>query len=100
MTLTHKPKLLLLDEPTTALDSDTKAGILSLIKKAQKEHGFKILFVTHDIESSRNFCDEMGIIKNGKIVESGMIEEVVEHPKERYTKELIASNFKNREFRK
>lgn len=99
MVLTHNPKLLLLDEPTTALDSDTKEDILLLIQKVQKEQEFKTLFVTHDIESSKIFCKEIGIIKSGQIVESGKIEDVIGNPKEQYTKQLIASNFKNRDFR-
>jgi len=97
--LSHKPKLLLLDEPTTALDSDSKDKILNLFKKLRQSYGFKILFVTHDINSSRIICDKIGIIQGGKIVEQGEIESILENPQEEYTKKLIESNFKNREFR-
>ncbi len=97
--LSHKPKLLLLDEPTTALDSDTKEQILKLIKKLQNELGFKILFVTHDINASKELCKEIGIINEGKIIEIGKIDDILQNPKESYTKKLIESNFKNREFR-
>ncbi|NPA74253.1 MAG: ABC transporter ATP-binding protein [Epsilonproteobacteria bacterium] len=97
--ISHKPKLLLLDEPTTALDSDTKDKILSLFKELQQIYGFEILFVTHDINSSRIICDKIGIIHNGKIIEEGDIEDILENPQNEYTKKLIESNFKNREFR-
>jgi len=96
MALASKPKLLLLDEPTTALDSDTKEVILKLIKRLQREFGYKILFVTHDIESSRLLCEEIAILKKGIIVENGTLREVLEDPQTEYTRALIAANFKNR----
>jgi len=99
LALSINPKLLLLDEPTTALDSDTKDAILLMIDKLRKELGFKLLYVTHDIESSKLLCEDISILKDGKIVESGKVLEVLASPKEQYTKTLIESNFKNRGFR-
>ncbi len=99
LALSVKPKLLLLDEPTTALDSDTKIEILNMIYNLKKEFGFKILYVTHDIESSKYLCNNIAILKNGKIIEKGNINDVLKNPKEAYTKNLIQSNFKNRGFR-
>ncbi len=99
MALSIKPKLLLLDEPTTALDYGTKITILNLIKSLQKERNFKILFVTHDIEASIKLCNEIAIIRKGLIVEKGLMEEIIKNPKEEYTKRLINANFKNRRFR-
>lgn len=96
MALSRDPKLLLLDEPTTALDSETKEGILKLILKLQKEVGYKILFVTHDVEATKELCQEIAILKDGIIVEHGSVLEVLENPQNDYTKQLIASNFKNR----
>lgn len=96
MALSSKPKLLLLDEPTTALDSKTKNQILQLVKKLQLEVGYKLLFVTHDIESTRFLCDDIGILKDGIIVERGSVEAVFDTPREAYTKTLISSNFKER----
>jgi len=96
MALALKPKLLLLDEPTTALDSDTKDGILKLIVKLQKKVGYKILFVTHDVDASRELCQEIAILKDGIIIETGSVEDVLKNPQHDYTKELIESNFKNR----
>ncbi len=97
--LSHKPKILLLDEPTTALDSDSKKELLALIKSLQESYQFKILFVTHDISSSRIICDTIGIIHKGKIIEKGDIDEVLKNPTKNYTKKLIESSFENRKFR-
>ncbi len=99
LALSVKPKLLLLDEPTTALDSDTKESILRMIDELRKELKFKLLYVTHDIDSSKLLCEDISILKDGKIVESGKVLEVLASPKEQYTKTLIESNFKNRGFR-
>ncbi len=99
MALGVNPKLLLLDEPTTALDSENKEKILNLIKKLQKEFGFLILFVTHDIDSAAFLCKKIAILKKGRIIEEGDISSVLKYPKEDYTKRLIESNFKNRGFR-
>jgi len=99
MALSSDPKLLLLDEPTTALDSETKKAIMILLKKLQKEMGYKILFVTHEVEITRALCEDIAILKSGKIIERGLIEEVLDNPKDAYSKALITSNFKNRGFR-
>ncbi|WP_457748678.1 ABC transporter ATP-binding protein [Sulfurimonas sp.] len=97
--LESKPKLLLLDEPTTALDPDTKELIIALLKKLQKKEHFTMLFVTHDISSAKDLCEEVAIIKNGKIIESGNMNDVMKNPKQEYTKTLIEANFANRNFR-
>ena len=97
--LAHHPKLLLLDEPTTALDPETKTVIIALLKKLQKKENFLMLFVTHDIASAQGLCEDIAVIKGGKIVEKGKLEEVLSHPKEHYTKTLIEANFANRKFR-
>ena len=99
MALASEPKLLLLDEPTTALDSENKDKILDLIKRLQKDFGFLILFVTHDIDSSVKLCEEIAVIKSGKIVEEGRIKDILDSPRKEYTKKLIEANFKNRGFR-
>ncbi len=94
-----KPKLLLLDEPTTALDLKSKEEILNLIKLLHVEQGFKLIFVTHDIEAVEGLCEDIAIIKDGKIIERGSLKEVIKSPKHEYTVQLIESSFKNREFR-
>ena len=99
MALESSPKLLLLDEPTTALDPETRVLILDLLRELQKELGFKTLFVTHDISSAKSLCDDICVIKDGKVVEDGKMSQVLENPQENYTKTLIEANFANREFR-
>ena len=99
MALESSPKLLLLDEPTTALDPTTRVLILDLLRELQKELGFKILFVTHDINSAASLCEYICVIKDGKLVEDGKMSQVLQNPKENYTKTLIEANFANREFR-
>lgn len=94
-----KPKLLLLDEPTTALDMKSKEAILKLLKTLHVEHGFKLIFVTHDIDAVEELCENIAIIKEGTIIESGNLKEIIANPKEDYTKELINSGFKDRDFR-
>ena len=89
-----------MDEPTTALDPQTRVLILELLGELQKKHGFKILFVTHDMSSATSLCDDICILKNGKIVESGRMEIVLLNPESEYTKTLIEANFAHREFRK
>ncbi|QSZ42738.1 ATP-binding cassette domain-containing protein [Sulfurimonas aquatica] len=97
--LESKPKLLLLDEPTTALDPQTRVMIIDLLKNLQEKENFKMLFVTHDIVSAKNLCQNICVIKNGKILESGDMKSVMQSPKEEYTKTLIEASFANREFR-
>lgn len=98
--LSKEPKLLLLDEPTTSLDNDSKKTILNLIRNLQENLNIFTLFVTHDISSIENICEDILIIKDGKIVEQGKTKDVLNNPKSDYTKELIESDFSNKEFRK
>jgi len=100
MALSNKPELLLLDEPTTALDPQTREMILKLLDTLSKKEGFKMLFVTHDISSAQKLCKDICILKDGLVVESGEMQTVVKNPQKEYTKILIESNFKYREFRK
>ena len=97
--LSNNPKILLLDEPTTALDDDSKENILSLFKELQKKLNFIIIFVSHDTNSIKNICENIIIFKNGNICESGKLIDILNNPQHNYTKELITSNFENREFR-
>jgi peptide/nickel transport system ATP-binding protein len=100
MALTNQPKLLLLDEPTTALDSNSKTKILELIRTIQEKFNLLILLVTHDINSIIGVCENIIILKNVMIVEEGLCHTLLTHPKHSYTKNLIDSGFKNRDFRK
>ncbi|WP_024953758.1 ATP-binding cassette domain-containing protein [Sulfurospirillum arcachonense] len=93
------PKLLLLDEPTTALDVKSKESILKLLQELHVKSDFKLMFVTHDIEAVRELCEDIAIIKEGKIVEAGNLKTIIENPQNEYTKQLINAGFKNRGFR-
>jgi peptide/nickel transport system ATP-binding protein len=97
--LSAEPRLLMLDEPTTALDPKTREVIIELLKRLQERQGFKILFVTHDMHSASALCDEICVIKEGKVQESGLMESVLQRPSSPYTKTLIEASFANRKFR-
>lgn len=99
ISISNNPKLLLLDEPTTALDTKSKELIMELIKRISKELDIKILFVTHDIATITDICDDIVIIKNGQVVERGITKHILQNPVNEYTKQLIESNFKYREKR-
>lgn len=98
--LSHQPKLLLLDEPTTALDPATRVAIITLLATLQEHYGFFILFVTHDIMSAESLCDEICVIRDGEVVESGTMSDVLHSPKHAYTQRLIEASFATREFRR
>lgn len=92
------PKLLLLDEPTTALDEKNKLIIIELIKEIVIKQ-IKIIFVTHDVLSIEDICEEIIIIRQGIIMERGNTSIVLQEPQNEYTKKLINSNFKLRGYR-
>lgn len=99
MALSLEPELLLLDEPTTALDPQTRVLIIALLKKLQIEMGFKMLFVTHDMYAASQLCEDICVIKSGQVMESGVMDAVLQNPKDAYTQTLIDATFANREFR-
>ena len=77
MALVIKPSLLLLDEPTTALDPVSKQVMITLLDSLQKRLGFSILFVTHDMGVAAALCEDICVLKNGKIIEEGKMADVV-----------------------
>ena len=97
--LSRNIKLLLLDEPTTALDFENKTNIINIVNDLKDKLNINILFVTHDIESIKDICDDIVIIKNGYVVEFGKTQEVLNKPQNEYTKKLLNSSFKNKKFR-
>jgi peptide/nickel transport system ATP-binding protein len=100
MALAKDPKLILLDEPTTALDFETKEKIIELLESLRKNMGFEMLFVTHELYLAKRLCNECAVLQNGRIVERGKSEDIFEKPKHIYTKSLIEAGFDKREFRK
>lgn len=95
--LAIQPKLLILDESTSALDVTVQAEILSLLNTLQKELKMSYLFICHDIALVQDFCDRVLVMHHGKIVETGTTAEVIQHPKQLYTKKLIDSVLCQRE---
>jgi microcin C transport system ATP-binding protein len=91
LALINEPKLLIADEPTTALDVTIQDQILRLIKELQNEMGMAVLFITHDLGIVRRMADRVAVMKDGIIVETGSMEEVFHHPKDDYTKLLLSS---------
>ena len=86
-----KPKLILLDEPTSALDVSIQMQILKLLSRLQEKHGLSYLCISHDLRVIRALSDIVYVMKNGKIVEQGMADQVFNEPNNEYTKELISA---------
>ncbi|MGK6314533.1 ABC transporter ATP-binding protein [Neorhizobium sp. DT-125] len=91
MALANRPKLLIADEPTTALDVTVQAQILDLLRGLKGEHGMSMLFITHDLGIVRKFADRVCVMTKGKIVETGTVEDVFTNPKHAYTRHLLSS---------
>ena len=94
MAMINKPRLLICDEPTTALDAVTEREIVSLIRKLAKEQNTAVIFISHDLSVLRELCDRVMIMKDGKVVEEGETEQVFEHPERTYTKNLMKAAVK------
>lgn len=86
-----EPKLLIADEPTTALDVTIQLQIVKLLKRLNKEKHTSILFISHDLSLVRRLCDRIIVMQRGHIVETGTPKEIFEQPKQEYTKQLIAA---------
>ena len=87
--LAADPQILLADEPTTALDVRTQAQILSLLKKINNETGMSMIFVSHDLYVVSQIADRVAVMKDGRIVENGSVQQIFETPKSEYTKKLL-----------
>ena len=91
LALACKPKILLADEPTTALDATVQIQILLLLRELQREFGMSVIFVTHDIGVAIEICDRVAVMYAGQIVEQGTLKEVVRTPLHPYARGLLAS---------
>ena len=89
--IVSRPKLLLADEPTTALDVTIQAQILALLKKLNRETHMAILFISHDLHVVRKLCRRVAVMRRGRIVETGTAEALFRAPREDYTRQLIAA---------
>jgi microcin C transport system ATP-binding protein len=96
MALANEPDLLIVDEPTTALDVTVQAQILKLLRDIQARQGMAMLFITHDLGIVRKIASRVCVMKQGKIVEQGEVERVFSAPQHSYTKELIAAEPKGK----
>ncbi len=83
------PGLVVADEPTTALDVSVQNQIISLLREINREQKNAMLFITHDLNLAKRLCHRVAVMKDGRVVESGNVEELFENPKEAYTKRLI-----------
>jgi|TARA_B100001971_G_C18264430_1_gene590464 peptide/nickel transport system ATP-binding protein len=90
MAIANKPDLLIADEPTTALDVTIQKEIITLLKSLREEYGMGLLFISHDLGVISEIVDEVAVMYKGRIVESGKIKQVFEHPKHPYTIGLLA----------
>ncbi len=89
MALACDPKLVIADEPTTALDVTVQAQIMELLADLQRERGMAILLITHDLPLVRSFANEVGVMRAGRLVEAGSVASVFESPRDAYTRRLL-----------
>jgi peptide/nickel transport system ATP-binding protein len=87
-----EPKLVIADEPTTALDVTVQKQILRLIRALQERHGTSVLFVSHDLGVVAQICDRVSVLYMGKVVEQGRTADILQNPRHPYTQALLAAN--------
>lgn len=92
MALACKPKLLIADEPTTALDVTIQAQILTLLDQLQKEDNMAVLMISHDLNLVRNFADRVGVMEQGRLIELKKTTQLFDRPEQAYTRKLLSSH--------
>ncbi len=92
LALACRPKLLLADEPTTALDATVQIQILLLLRELQRDFGMSVIFVTHDIGAAVEVSDRLAVMYAGKFVETGTVRDILRDPRHPYTRGLLAAN--------
>jgi oligopeptide/dipeptide ABC transporter ATP-binding protein len=91
MAISTNPKLLIADEPTTALDVTTQARVIDLLNRIVEERNIAVILITHDLGVASSFCDRLAVMYGGKIIEEGAIGEVIREPLHPYSKALVNS---------
>ena len=86
-----EPSVLILDEPTSALDVTIQQQVLKLLQRLQREKGLSYLLITHDVDVIRAMAHDVLVMKDGQVLESGSVEEVLERPRNAYTQTLVAA---------
>ena len=89
--LAANPKIIVLDEAVSALDVSVQAQVLQVLKRLRAEHGLSYLFITHDLSVVRDSADDVVVMRHGRIIERGTVDQVLDHPQDPYTQLLIAS---------
>lgn len=89
--LATRPQLLICDEAVSALDVSVQASVLELLLQLQRQQGFALLFITHDLAVARQMCDRLVVMKDGHIVEEGATEDILHSPTQEYTRVLLAA---------
>lgn len=91
LALSCRPRLIIADEPTTALDISTQCHILNLLRKMQNQHQFALILISHDISVVAAMADRVAVMRHGKIVEQGGVQDILTNPAHFYTRELLGA---------
>ena len=91
MAIANKPRLLIADEPTTALDVTVQAQILRLLRNLRERHGLSMLFISHDLAVTAQTADRVAVMQHGCMIETNTSRELFRHPQHVYTRALIAA---------